>query len=347
MKLAVSTALAFGLAWIAGCGGGVDALSGSAPRAVLNAPPPPGHTESSLSLLPVVRKMNRAPSVIAHRGVRRVEQYWTIEDQPRELRYRETVASDGAGRFAVDAFELSAPHSSPQQELIFIALQKAREGFVRRYRDFAVRDVDGFVRNYSMVSTGALVTVAGRVCDEYLVQRNVDGAVRYWIAVDRATALVLRTRHESATGALLGLVEFESLELAPDLNQVDWHQPLTDEQPLSSDSALARAQLGFAPRLPSTDGGRFLLEGATAVSAPDPRGGGTLMWAKHTLTDGVEVVFFLHGGPDPAPTRDDWVRVAPSVGPWNSAEGSLRGESFTALGRVPVEELLDLFEDVL
>lgn len=347
MKRCLSTVLALGLAWFAGCGGAVDGGPAATPRAVLNAPLGPGEADATLSVLPVLRKMNRAPSVVAHRGVRRVEQFWTVEDQPRELRYRENVASDGAGRFAVEAFEQLAPDSTPHEEQVFVILQKAREGFVRRYRDFAVRDVEGFVRNYSFVDTGALVTVAGRQCNEYLVQRTVDDSVRYWVAVDTQTALVLRTRHESAAGVLLGLVEFESLDLTPDLGQVAWHQPLTDEQPLSADPAAARAQLGFEPRLPRTDGGRFQLESATAVSAPDPRGSGTLMWAKHTLTDGVEVVFFLHGGPDPAPTRDDWVRVAPPVGPWSSAEGSLHGERFVSMGRVPVEELLDLLEDVL
>ncbi len=337
---------ALGLALVAGCSGAVDAEPEAAPRAILNAPPG-GSANVSRNLLPLLRRMSLAPATVAHSGVRRVEQYWTVDDQPRELRYREQVASDGAGRFAIDATELIAPVASPQQAALFLVLQKAREGFVQRYRDFAVRDVDGFVRNYSIIDTGALVTVAGRPCNEYIVQRIVGESVRYQIAVDTQTALVLRTRQESSSGALLSLVEFESLDLAPNHSNVVWHQPLTDERKLPTDPALARAQLGFQPRLPRTDGGLFLLQSATSVEAPDPRGTGTLMWAKHTLTDGVEVVFFLHGGPDTAPGRDDIVRVAPSVGPWNTAEGSLHGELYTAMGRVEVEELLDLLEAAL
>ncbi len=335
-----------GLALIAGCGGAVDAEPAGAPRAVLTAPPG-GNSSASRNLLPLLRSMSTAPTTVSHSGVRRVEQYWTVDGEPRELRYREQVASDGAGQFAIDAIELIAPVTSPQQVALFLVLQKAREGFVRRYRDFAVRDVDSFVRNYSIIDLGTLVTVAGRPCNEYLVQRVVGDSVRYLIAVDAQTALVLRARHEDSTGALLSLVEFESVDLAPNHANVAWHQPLTDELALPTDPALVRTRLGFAPRLPRTDGGLFVLQSATSIEAPNPTGAGTLMWAKHTLTDGVEVVFFLHGGPDPAPKRDDIVLVAPSVGPWNTAEGSLRGELYTAMGRIAVAELLDLFEATL
>ncbi len=337
---------ALGLALVAGCGGGVDAEPTAAPRAILTAPAG-GNAGVSRNLLPLLKRMSLAPSNVSHSGVRRVEQYWLVDGQPRELRYREQVSSDGAGLFAVDATELLAPASTAQQTALFLVLQKAREGFVQRYRDFAVRDVDSFVRNYSIIDTGALVTVAGRSCNEYIVQRTAGESVRYQIAVDAQTALVLRARQESASGTLLSLVEFESLNLAPTHAGVAWHQPLTDERTLPADPGLARAQLGFEPRLPRTDGGLFALKSATSIEAPNPAGAGTLMWAKHTLTDGVEVVFFLHGGPDTAPGRDDIVRVAPAVGPWNTAEGSLHGELYTAMGRVPVEDLLDLLEAAL
>jgi hypothetical protein len=341
VKFALPFALTLGLAFAAGCGGGTDADSGadssSATRAL-----PITQAAPTVNWLQLLRRMNSAPLNVAHRGTRRVEQHWTVDGQPKQLVYREDVASDGAGRFAVQALGVVAPSMSLNEEALFVALQGARAGFVQRYRDFAVRDVDAFVRNYSFVSTGALVTVAGRSCNEYLVQRTVGHSVRYWIAVDRETALVLRTRHESAAGDLLGVVEFESLELSPNLATVAWHQPVTDEQPLASDPGLATSQLGFEPRLPTDDGGQFVLQSATVVTAPDPNGGAPRVWAKHVLTDGAEVVFLLHGGVDTAAGPEDVVVVAPSVGPWNTAEGSLRGEVFTAMGRVSVDTLLDL-----
>ena len=46
------------------------------------------------------------------------------------------------------------------------------------------------------------------------------------------------------------------------------------------------------------------------------------------------------------PTLWQW-RVAPSVGPWNHVEGTLRGERFMALGRASADELLDLIASTL
>jgi hypothetical protein len=347
VKFALPIALTLGLAFAAGCGSGAGAQPDVSPRALIVT----GEATPSVNWVQLLRRMNRAPLTVPHSGVRRVEQYWTVEDRPKQLSYREAVASDGTGRFSVQALAVLNPPMSMGEEAVFVALQNARAGFVQRYRDFAVRDVDAFVRNYSIVDTGALVTVAGRDCSEFLVQRTTGHSVRYWIAVDRETSLVLRTRHETAAGVLLGVVEFETLDLAPNFatnsSTVAWHQPVTEEVPLSSDPGQALAQLGFQPRLPDGDNAEFVLQSATVVTAPDPRGGPPRVWAKHALTDGAEIVFLLHGGADPAPGADDVVVVAPSVGPWNTAEGSLHGELFTAMGRVSVDTLLDLLTSTL
>ncbi len=343
MKFALPIALTLGLAFTAGCGSGAQAQPDASPRALIVT----GEATPSVNWLQLLRRMNRAPLTVPHLGSRRVEQYWTVDGQPKQLAYREEVASDGTGRFSVQALGVTNPPMSMGEESVFVALQSARAGFVQRYRDFAVRDVDAFVRNYSIVDTGALVTVAGRSCNEFLVQRTTGHSVRYWIAVDRETALVLRTRHETAAGVLLGVVEFETLNLAPNFATVAWHQPVTHEVPLSSDPSQALAQLGFEPRLPHGDSAEFVLQSATVVTAPDPSGGAPRVWAKHALTDGAEIVFLLHGGADPAPGPDDVVVVAPPVGPWNTAEGSLHGELFTAMGRVSVDTLLDLLASTL
>jgi hypothetical protein len=74
---------------------------------------------------------------------------------------------------------------------------------------------------------------------------------------------------------------------------------------------------------------------------------GEVAWVKSTLTDGIEVVFVLHGGNDPSLVSEDVMRVAPSVGPWNHVEGTLNGERFMALGRASADELLDLIASTL
>lgn len=347
MKAPLRNLLALCLATLAGCGGGLDAQPESSAVVVqtvgggASAPANP----SALANAQFLRRLQSARLTVAHRGVRRVEQHWKIGDQTQELSYREQVASDGAGRFAIEALEQLSPGSDPGVAGAFVLLHQARAGFTWRYRDFAVRDVEAFLLNYDLLPLGSLTVVLGRACDEYMVQRSVGHAVRYSIAVDRETGLVLRARHETAAGELLGLVEYESLELAPDLSAVAWHAPVTLEEPLARDPDAAARQLGFRPRLPRNDGGVFRLLEAQAITAPAPDGG-EQRWAKHTLTDGVEVLFFLHGGNDPA-AREDVVRVAPPVGPWNTAEGSLRGELFTCLGRVSVDDLLDVIASTL
>ena len=50
-------------------------------------------------------------------------------------------------------------------------LQHAREGFLFRYRDFAVRNVSRLLESYRVISTGNVVTVAGRACDEVRFER--------------------------------------------------------------------------------------------------------------------------------------------------------------------------------
>lgn len=349
MKASLRTLLALCLATLAGCGGGLDAQpAGSAAevgsKAVDGGASAPVHPTGAANAQ-FLRRLQSARVTVAHRGVRRVEQHWKIGDQAQELSYREQVASDGAGRFAIEALEQLSAGSDSAAADTFLLLHQARAGFTWRYRDFAVRDVEAFLLNYDLIPLGSLTVVLGRACDEYFVQRSVGHAVRYSIAVDRETGLVLRARHETAAGELLGLVEYESLELAPDLSAVVWHTPVTLEEPLEREPSAAAQQLGFRPRLPRNDGGVFRLMEAQAITAPAPDGG-EQSWAKHTLTDGVEVLFFLHGGSDPS-AREDVVRVAPPVGPWNTAEGSLRGEKFTCIGRVSVDELLDVIASTL
>lgn len=106
----------------------------------------------------------------------------------------------------------------------------------------------------------------------------------------------------------------------------------------------AEQLLGFAPVHPLRAPTRFVVLDSTVVTSPDPNQPGTLSWSKTTLTDGVEVVFLLQGGPDGSAGGNDVVRVSPSVGPWNHVEGVLGGQRLMAMGRVSADELLDLLD---
>ncbi len=296
----------------------------------------------------LLQKMQRAATGVAYSGVRRVEQTWRVGEETISTSYREEVASDGEGRFALRSLELIAPSLPEPSEELWRMLQGSREGFLFRYRDFRIHDVASMVTNYSPILLGTNVHVAGRVCDEMMFALRHGASFTYNLAVDRETGLVMRCEQVATDGQVMGLVEFESIELNPSFAaDFEWHVPSNDEQPLPDGQASRLAVAGFVPLQPQSDGGRFALVESTVLRSEDPAGGGEVAWVKSTLTDGVEVVFVLHGGSDPSLTSEDVMRVAPSVGPWNHVEGTLRQQRFMALGRASVDELLDLIASTL
>lgn len=337
------SSLAIGLALaLVGCGPSSQSEASSA------------DTNTSVSVLlanhpaaATLRKMQTAALATRYSGVRRVEQSWRIDQQRSHLAYRESAAADGTGRFAVEPIALIAPAMAPSELAIWMMLQSARQGFLFRYRDVVIRDLRAFVRNYSITLVSASEQVAGRDCEEWSVQRRRDPLTIYTLAVDRETGLVLRSRQEDMAGQLLSLVEFESIDFAPTFTPAPaWHVSANDEAALPPGRAGAQL-LGFEPRVPVTDGESFKLLESTRVTSLDPSGSGTIVWAKSVLTDGLEVVIFLHGGADPNARGNDVIRVSPPVGPWNHVEGSLRDQRVMAIGRVSSGDLLDLMETVL
>ncbi|MBK8180957.1 MAG: hypothetical protein IPK67_19105 [Planctomycetes bacterium] len=78
-------------------------------------------------------------------------------------------------------------------------------------------------------------------------------------------------------------------------------------------------------------------------------------WVKATYSDGLECIFFLHGGPivsdngirSGAPEiKADLVEVAVAA-PWVVARGNLRGERVLVLGKVPEQELLGMLRSAM
>ncbi|MBM3989753.1 MAG: hypothetical protein FJ298_01970 [Planctomycetes bacterium] len=329
--------LAFGLA---GCG---DVSSVSAPP---TTPPPVLH--SGLPSETLVQRMRVAPTAVAYSGVRRIEQSWQVGVTVYSTSYREEVASDGQGRVALQALELIAPTLPPRSEELWHMLQESRDGFLFRYRDFRIHDVVQMAVNYSPIATGVRTEVAGRDCDELVFALRHGAAFTYNLAVDRETGLVMRCEQFATDGRVMGKVEFESFELNPQFApDFSWDESSNQEQPLPESRTSRFAAVGFRPRQPEGDGGRFQLLESTIVRSPQPDGAGEITWVKSTLTDGIEVVFVLHGGSDPSLVSEDVMRVAPSVGPWNHVEGTLDGERFMALGRASADELLDLIASTL
>jgi len=129
------------------------------------------------------------------------------------------------------------------------------------------------------------------------------------------------------------------VDFAPDLSQVIWHQPKNAEQLLARSDPQAQI-LGFQPILPRTlpPGYQMVEQAIVRDELGNP-------WLKTTYGDGVERLFFVHGGPlVPGPLASKWpkpdrVEVLDAA-PWASAQGNLSGQKVIALGKVSPDELL-------
>src|SRR5690606_17618750 len=107
-----------------GTGGGSGAPSAPAPLRSTGA--------SSGSF---IGRMASAPGETSFRGLRRVELYLQAGGQAPDLAYREEVQVGPGGQFAVEPLEVLDLPPAAMGAQLFLALQKAREGFVHRHRD--------------------------------------------------------------------------------------------------------------------------------------------------------------------------------------------------------------------
>lgn len=305
-------------------------------------------TSQSLEAVPfgVANALDRQ----AHEGVRLVEFF--APDGSR-LAYREHVATDGQGRFTIGATELV--EGKGQDPDLFALLQNASQGFLYRYRDFAIRNGERFDHNYEWVERAEARTVAGRPCRVIHVVGRRGERGSYVLALDAETGIVLASEERDRDGRRVHAVTYESFDAEPELVGIDWHVVVNEERPLDLNQSLS-AQVGaevLEPRL--LPAGYAWSEAATVDD-------GQRSWLKATYTDGVRTVLFLQGldatdkngidtsslpaRPETGPSASDRVTVY-SMGAVTVVQGRVAGTDVIALGRVPEAELLDLIESAL
>ncbi len=291
----------------------------------------------------VATQVTLTPSAdIRHEGVRLV----TVWDEGlRVLEYRERVQIDGKGKFSLTPIEQLTP-VPPDWEL----RQISGAGFHFRYRDFAVQDKDVFAANYLLMDQEELVTVAGRSCARFLVERR-DDSRRYDTLLDVETGLCLSYVEQDATGQTVSSMVYESIDTTPDLSGAIWHDPLGETSLTLEDAG--RAELGFAVPLPTrVPDGYYLTE---TVKIHD----GQRDWVKFTFTEGVETLFYLFSPrltPVAAPSTGgsylETVEIEPApgelyvfdMGGATVVQGDLEEGLFLAVGKVSQQELVDLVE---
>jgi len=302
-------------------------------------------------LLPLLELSVDAPWTTTYQGTRRVEARYVAGGVETELAYRETVSADGTGNFAVETVDVLSFLSDPTT---FLVTQDLREGFFYRYRDFAVRDLGAFYLAHVAIDLGTDVQIAGRTCQEILVQSEFPGQPSFQVALDVETGLVLRSIETDGYGVEVQRMEFETFDPAPDLSGVAWFQPAIPEIALDLSGDLD-AQVGFQVLSPSLLPDGYQPWKAATITEPGGR-----EWVKQTYTDGVEPLFFFHSdavqpvvpaGPSgstagtSAPLGDNLYVYA--IGPVTVIEGHLRGHEVIALGKTDSDSMLDLLESAI
>jgi len=286
---------------------------------------------------------------VAHSGIRRLE--FAAVSGPG-LAFDERITTDGNGHYALEPAQ--GLESSTLDYGSFELFHHLREGFFFRYRDFAVRDARAFVRNWRVIDLGQSVLVAGRTCARFRVERTLGTAGAYELSVDPATELVLASEEYDGTGNVVATMTYASIDLAPDLSRVVWHQSGNEETSLDGSRALGE-QIHARPLEP-----RILPQGYVPLEAAVVREN-QREWLKLTYSDGVQPLFFLHSidaNPlgkaaqvgsqriDGAPLSTSTV-VACQVGSATALQGKVDGFDVIAVGKVSQAELLDLLESAL
>jgi len=304
-----------------------------------------------------VHPLDNRASPVPHWAVRRVESYAYPDGAQGGIRYggyREIFVSDGEGRFEIQPYESLLPdRSGLGGEGAFLQALKVQEGFLHRYRDFAVRDAGLFQRNFRAAPAGTAV-VADRTCDVVEIKERTTGATVFAVAVDPATGLVLRSTELDEHGRIVSSVEYEALGLDVDLSGVRFHAPANAEQEVElSRLAEVETTLGYAPLLPdAVPEGYALHEASTVVD------GGGRGWLKLTFLDGIRPLFFLQARADPRASVAPGARpgagagvpgrvVSYDLGSMHALQGRWADVEFIAVGKTAVEELHALVESAL
>jgi hypothetical protein len=303
----------------------------------------------------------RSPSIlrgdprltVAHTGIRRIE-------HPRSTgparSFRERITTDGQGRYSIEPLDALAGSAADWQT--FELLQRAREGFLFRYRDFLVRDPRLFERNWRTVDLGRTALVAGRSCALYRVDRLDGAATTFELSIDAGTGLVLASQERDAGGELVAAMTYESLDLHPDSTGTVWHVPSNEERvvdPLRSDLF---GEIGAEPLRP-----RLLPPGYGPLETATVGDGQGRRWFKLTYSDGIEPLFFFQAledglsGSVQGATPHSGARLGHSpspssvsvfqVGAATAIQGTVDGRQLIVIGKAPKAELLDLIESSL
>lgn len=326
--------LALGLVACGGGGVGNPSLAAESPSDASGSGVG-GSTHESVGFLDIMRD---APFSVPYTGVRRVTMNH-VGALPVD--YREEVAADGLGAFAIEPIEVLSSHPNGPELLLSKGRQQV---FDYRNRDFRVLVPSLFQQNYNYSVDPISSFVLGRECFDLTVLRPAPYAGgSYSVQMDTETGLILDWQEFDAASNEISHVQFESLELQnPDFSGFTLVSGFLTETVLDIQGDLGVAA-GFNvldPSLPPTGFELYsasLLEAAANLGDP---------WVRLLYTDGLERVWILHR----APTMSSGGTVTPPrvhiypTEAWTVAVGQIEGYEVMAAGRVPQKQLLQMLQ---
>ncbi len=347
-----SLALRFGLLAVLAACSAASACSGRVQASTENDIDADHGTESVEVATPspgILRAMLTAPFETQYGGTRKIEYFFDIDGQVQNLAYREEVLADGSGAFEVNATEVLSAHPQPD---LFLMLQRVRQGFVYRMRDFQLRDLRLFRSNYSVEVIGN-APVAGVDCVVLRVERLVLPDGDHLVHVDPETGLVLRWEDRTAGGSVRGRMQFESYTRTPDLTGAVLSEGRYDSRRINLSLSDA-SEVGFELLRPSLPPSGYRLEESSVLV--DDLGD---KWVRSYYTDGVQRVAFMHRGapvspmPGPGPGFEGAIPSGEGVvreshlGPWTIVTGRVGDQHVILMGRVPADELYQMLQSAL
>ncbi|MDP6408134.1 MAG: sigma-E factor regulatory protein RseB domain-containing protein [Planctomycetota bacterium] len=319
------------------------ASGGQAPnRGAGGLPAAPGASNLSPADLPLLAALQGAFERVEYRGERRVFLSNPALTTAPSIEYREEVGSDGLGAFFVRPLEVLSPPLDPTALDLFLMLQEERQGFMFRYRDFRIGDLELFMERYQVAVRPQEEEIAGRTCQILEVSRRENAERDYVLAVDPKTGLLLRYEETFQSGEPVARVEFESLELDPDFSDGALTGGPSTWVPFDPDQALP-SQVNFDPLRPKLPPEGFQLAHASSRMVMGQA------WLRFVYHDGVDQVLFLHDGPEtsggPLPGTDT-VSVF-TLGAWTVVEGEIGGHTLFVMGKVDEQDLLGMVQSAV
>lgn len=342
LPLRILTSLAAtGLGLLAGCSpSSVEAVDSSSTEGL--SAPTFGAPTSEIPTTATTRlfeRMVRSHEQTAYSGIRRIE----VRQPEARLEYREDVACDGEGEFAIDVVEVL---EGPEDEDLFITLQHGRQAFTFQYRDFHIADLALFRENYAVRWLANDAMVAGVPCLELRVDRVYDSGQsspsHYVLRVEPETGLVLSWQYRDAQGALLSRMEFESISFDPDLGNYFLTGSNFDGQPVDLGRNI-EAQVGFDVLTPGLLPAGFEAESGHLVTTLDQT------WFRRVYTDGVARIVFMHREQQSGVGLSNFERnrgqvFTTRIGNWNVVSGTLKRWELIMMGQVEPDELYQMLQ---